>query len=160
MFSKPSYFCMWNFVSADKAMDKAHFPFSAETKSHIQKCNTCRDIENLSRGIRFHNGTVLRVLYDTSTVEVPGRRISTLPASSPLTTVHQQHQDARTNSRAAGCGTTSGTRSAAARGSCSCCCWQPRGYQQLGRSCRSTVAGLPSRPVYGRLRQRAHSQQW
>jgi hypothetical protein len=36
IFSKPSYFCMWNFVSADKAQ----LALSDETKFHIQKCNT------------------------------------------------------------------------------------------------------------------------
>ena len=49
IFSKPSYFCIWNFVSADKAQ----LALSAETKLHIQKCNTCRDIEDPSRTIRI-----------------------------------------------------------------------------------------------------------
>ena len=49
IFSKPSYFCIWNFVFADKAQ----LASSAETKLHIQKCNTCRDIENQSRTIRI-----------------------------------------------------------------------------------------------------------
>ena len=54
IFSNPSYFCMCNFVSGNKAQ-LALFP---ATKLHIQKCNTCRDIENPSRGIILHNGTV------------------------------------------------------------------------------------------------------
>ena len=49
IFSKPSYFCMWNFVSADEAQ----LALSAKTKFHIQKCNTCRDIEKQSRRIKF-----------------------------------------------------------------------------------------------------------
>jgi hypothetical protein len=47
-FSKPSYFCSRNFVSADKSQ----LALSAETKLHTQKCNTCRDIEIQSCGIR------------------------------------------------------------------------------------------------------------
>ena len=49
IFSKSSYFCVCNSVSGDKA----HFALSPETKLHIQKCNTCRDIEKRSYGIRF-----------------------------------------------------------------------------------------------------------
>ena len=41
---------MWNFVSADKAQ----LALSDETKFHIQKCNTCRYIENPSRRICYH----------------------------------------------------------------------------------------------------------
>ena len=47
MFSKPSYFCMWKFVWADKAQ----FALSAQTNFHIQKCNTFRELENPSRTI-------------------------------------------------------------------------------------------------------------
>jgi hypothetical protein len=36
IFSNQSHFCMWNFVSADKAK----LNLSTETKFHIQKCNT------------------------------------------------------------------------------------------------------------------------
>ena len=39
---------MWNFVSGDKAQ----LALSAGPKLQIQKCNTCRDIQNLSRRIR------------------------------------------------------------------------------------------------------------
>jgi hypothetical protein len=49
--SKPSDFCMWNFVSADTC--KAQLALSADTKFQIQKCNTCRDIEKQNRRIRF-----------------------------------------------------------------------------------------------------------
>ena len=34
-------FCMWNFVS----WDKAQFNLSHQTKFHIQKCNTCRVLD-------------------------------------------------------------------------------------------------------------------
>jgi hypothetical protein len=35
------HFCIWNFVRADKA----NWGLSAQTKFHIQKCNTCRVLE-------------------------------------------------------------------------------------------------------------------
>ena len=44
LFSKPSYFCMWKFVWADKAL----LALSAPTNFHIQKCNTFRELENPS----------------------------------------------------------------------------------------------------------------
>jgi hypothetical protein len=47
MFSKPSYFCMWKFVWADKPQ----LALSAPTNFHIQKCNTFRESENPSRTI-------------------------------------------------------------------------------------------------------------
>jgi hypothetical protein len=47
---------MWKFVWADKA----NLALSAQTNFHIQKCNTCRVLENRSRGICYCtcNGTV------------------------------------------------------------------------------------------------------
>jgi hypothetical protein len=47
-------FCMCNFVLGNKAQ----LALFLKTKLHIQKCNTCRDIEKRSRPIRFHNDTV------------------------------------------------------------------------------------------------------
>jgi hypothetical protein len=60
------HFCMWNFVWADKA----NGALSAQTKFHIQKCNTSRVLEILSPRIKFHNGTVciLKYRYRTGTV--------------------------------------------------------------------------------------------
>jgi hypothetical protein len=49
IFSKPSYFCMWKFVS----IYKSQFVLSAETKFHTQKCNTPN-----SPNYKFYNGTV------------------------------------------------------------------------------------------------------
>ena len=43
-------FCMWNSVSADKESSTS---FIRGTKFHIQKCNTCRDIEKNSYQIIF-----------------------------------------------------------------------------------------------------------
>jgi hypothetical protein len=47
---EPSHFCMCKFVSGNKAQ-LALFP---KTKLHIQKSNTCRDIEIQSRGICYY----------------------------------------------------------------------------------------------------------
>ena len=55
--SKPSYFCMWNFVSADKAP----YGLSAETKLHIQKCDTCRYMDNPNGIIRSF--TMVQYMY-------------------------------------------------------------------------------------------------
>ena len=53
-FSHPSYFCMWNFVSTDKAQ----LALSAGTKFHIQKCNTSRIFkENQSRALEVTLGS-------------------------------------------------------------------------------------------------------
>ena len=49
VFSKPSYFCMWKFVS----IYKSQFVLSAETKFHTQKCNT-----PISPNYKFYNSTV------------------------------------------------------------------------------------------------------
>ena len=66
IFSKPSYFCRWKCVSADKAQ----LALSAETKFHIQKCNTCRYKriyrEAKSRDCLLHNGTVLSKVVFTA----------------------------------------------------------------------------------------------
>ena len=40
------------FENTEISWDKAQFALSSGTKLHIQKCNTCRDIEKQSRGIR------------------------------------------------------------------------------------------------------------
>ena len=66
IFSKPSYFCWWNCVSADKAQSA----LSAETKFHIQKCNTCR-YKRIYREAKYqnfllYNGTVLSKVVFTA----------------------------------------------------------------------------------------------
>jgi hypothetical protein len=38
--------------------DKIHFTLCPQTKMHIQKCYTCRDIEAKSRNLLSHSGTV------------------------------------------------------------------------------------------------------
>ena len=66
IFSKPSYKCWWNCVSADKAQSA----LSAETKFHIQKCNTCRYKriyrEAKSQNFLLYNGTVLSKVVFTA----------------------------------------------------------------------------------------------
>ena len=62
IFSNPSYSYMCNFVSGDKFQ----FALSHETKFHIQKCNTCRNIEIQSRQIKSRNGTVPAYQYNAS----------------------------------------------------------------------------------------------
>ena len=59
IYSNPSYFYMCNFVSGDKF----RFAWSHETKFHIQKCNTCRNIEIQSHQIKFCNSTVHAYQY-------------------------------------------------------------------------------------------------
>ena len=66
IFSKPSYFCWWNCVSTDKAQSA----LSAETKFHIQKCDTCRYKriyrEAKSQNFLLYNGTVLSKVVFTA----------------------------------------------------------------------------------------------
>ena len=49
IFTNPSYFCMWNKVSGNKA----HLALFTETKLHMQKCYTCRDIDIQSHAICY-----------------------------------------------------------------------------------------------------------
>jgi hypothetical protein len=57
IFSKPPCFCLWNFVSTDKAQLPRGIcklvALSAESKFRTQKCNTYRYIEVQSRGIFY-----------------------------------------------------------------------------------------------------------
>jgi hypothetical protein len=66
IFSRPAYFWMWNFVSGDKARSALY----RKTKLHIQKCNTCRDIQ--SEILIVYNSIYYTLIYPSCLTSNPG----------------------------------------------------------------------------------------